>query len=160
MDDTAEQSLRELLDAVAAHTPAPGAGCVAAWVGAFAAALLQMVAAYAGNDEIVARAAELRAELVAAGEQELHAYEPVLEARRLPADDPTRAEKLEAALKSASDSPKAIARAASEVAELAASVADASKPDVRGDALTGELLASAAACAAAALVEINSASGG
>jgi formiminotetrahydrofolate cyclodeaminase len=159
VEQGAEQPLRALLDAVAADTPAPGAGCVTAWTGALAAALLQMVAAYAGSDDIVARAAELRAELLAAGETELHAYEPVLEARRLPSDDTTRSEKLKAALQSASDSPKVIARAASEVAELAAMVADESRPDVRGDAITGELLANAAARAAAVLVEVNSVSG-
>jgi methenyltetrahydrofolate cyclohydrolase len=154
---SADRSLAELLDEVAARTPAPGAGSSTAWSGALAAALLEMVAAYTGSEEIVARAAQLRADLLAAGEQELHAYDPVLEARRLPAEDPTRSEKLQAALARASDPPRAIARAAAEVAELAATVADDARPDVRGDALAGELMAQAAARAAAVLVETNAA---
>jgi formiminotetrahydrofolate cyclodeaminase len=154
---SADRQLAELLGDVAARTPAPGAGCTAAWSGALAAALLEMVAAYTGMEEIVARAAELRAELLAAGEQELHAYDPVLAVRRLPADDPTRAQKLRAALTQASDAPRTIARAAAEVAELAAAVAGDARPDVRGDALAGELLAQAAARAAAVLVETNAA---
>ncbi|MGH2745135.1 MAG: ABC transporter substrate-binding protein, partial [Thermoleophilaceae bacterium] len=42
-----------------------------------------------------------------------------------------------------------------EVAELGAAAARASSPSVRGDALTGTLIAEAAAAAAATLVEIN-----
>jgi formiminotetrahydrofolate cyclodeaminase len=159
VETPAEQPLRELLDAVAACTPAPGAGSATAWAGALAAALLQMAAAYAGDEAVVGRAAELRAELLAAGEQELDAYEPVLEARRLPAGDPTRAQTLKEALVRASEPPRAIARAAAEVAELAASVASESRPDLAGDALAGEVLATAAARAAATLVDINLASG-
>jgi formiminotetrahydrofolate cyclodeaminase len=159
MEPSAARPLQELLDAVSAPSPAPGAGCVAAWAGAFAAALVEMAATYAGAEEIVTRAAELRAELLAAGEQELDAYAPVLDARRLSKDDPNREGRVREALARASESPRTIARAAAEVAELAAWVAGDSEPDIRGDALTGELLANAAARAAATLVDINLASG-
>lgn len=148
-------SLTDLLAAVAEDTPAPGAGSAAAWTGALAAALLEMVAGYAGAHAAARRAPELRARLLEAGKEELHAYEPVLAAARLEPGDPSREALLLTALSDASDSPLAIARAATEVAELAAAVAAQSKPALRGDAIAGVLLADAAAQAAARLVEIN-----
>ena len=54
--------------------------------------------------------------------RDLTSYAPVLEAERLPADDPERAGRLEAALGDASRAPLAIAEAAAETAELAAGV--------------------------------------
>jgi methenyltetrahydrofolate cyclohydrolase len=79
----------------------------------------------------------------------------VLEAVRLPRDDPSRSGRLEEALLEASRTPLAIAERAAEAAELGASVSAASSPSVRGDAVTGALLCEAACAAAAGLVEIN-----
>jgi formiminotetrahydrofolate cyclodeaminase len=106
-----------------------------------------MVAAFAGAHEAAARAPMLRAQLLEAGERELHAYEPVLAA----ATPEARRE----ALSVASETPVAIARTAAEVAELAARVASESKPALRGDAVAAVLLAEAVTRAAARLVEIN-----
>ena len=155
MDGSAERPLAELLAAVAARTAAPGGGSAAAWAGALAGALVEMAARFADAGEAAARAGELRAELLAAGERELTAYEPVLEARRLPGDDGSRAERLESALETASESPLAIARAATELAELGAAVAGRSKAALVGDAVSGVLLAEAACRASARMVEIN-----
>ncbi len=114
-----------------------------------------MVAAFADDKEALARAPILRQELLAAGERELASYEPVLAALRLPSESRERARELRRALSSASETPVAIARAGAEVAELAARVAQASTPALRGDATAGVLLAEAATRAAARLVEIN-----
>jgi formiminotetrahydrofolate cyclodeaminase len=151
----AELPLAELLAALAKRSPAPGAGSAAAWSGALAAALLEMAASFAQMRKAAERAPVLRAQLLDVGEAELHAYEPALEAARLPASDPARAGQLDQALSHASEPPLAIVRAAAEVAELAASVADQSAPPVRGDAIAAVVLAEAAARAAAQLVEIN-----
>src|SRR6185312_11634992 len=102
--------LSELLDEIAAKTPAPGGGSSSAWATAIAAALTEMAASFAGQD--TARARELRARALELAEQELTAYAPVLEAMRLPKDDPTRTEKLGRALADAADSPLEIARVA------------------------------------------------
>jgi formiminotetrahydrofolate cyclodeaminase len=126
-----------------------------AWTGAIAAGLLEMVSAFADDAEAEARAPVLREELLEAGERELRAYEPVLQALRLPAGSPERERELRAALSAASEAPVAIVRAAAEVAELAARVTARSKPSLRGDAAAGVLLAEAATRAAARLVEIN-----
>jgi formiminotetrahydrofolate cyclodeaminase len=79
----------------------------------------------------------------------------VLEAMRLPAGSPERAERLAAALAEASQTPLAIAENAAETAELAAQVTAACRAAVRGDALAGTLIAESATAAAAALVEVN-----
>jgi formiminotetrahydrofolate cyclodeaminase len=106
-----------------------------------------MVARFADDLEVAARAPVLRTELLAAGERELVSYEPVLRA--------TTKEARDRALSEASEAPLAIARAAAEIASLAAQVMDESKPALRGDAAAGVLLAEAAAQAAVELVDIN-----
>jgi formiminotetrahydrofolate cyclodeaminase len=177
----AAQTLASFLDEVAAPTPAPGGGSSAGCTAALAAALVEMAALLArggrGEQEpapeaaqgaqaheaaqrapapdAAQRAAVLRHQALELAERELSSYEPVLDALRGPADDPARPQRLERALLEASRAPLAIAQAAAELAELGLAVARSSSPSVRGDALTGTLLAEAAAAAAATLVEIN-----
>jgi methenyltetrahydrofolate cyclohydrolase len=162
----AQRSLRELLDDVAAQTPTPGGGSSAAWVVALAAALAEMGASFTlareeyahGHERMAAlraRAAELRVRALELAERELHAYGPVLEAMRLPKDDPARAERLASALSDAAEPPLEIARAAAEAAELAAELAASGNRSLEGDAATGAFLADAACRAAARLVEID-----
>ncbi len=155
MSPSAERPLADLLAALSARSPAPGGGSAAAWSGALAAGLLEMAAAFAGRPEQVARASQLQQELLAYGERELHSYAPVLEAVRMPAGDPDRLARLAQALSDASEAPLAIARASTEVAELAAGIASSSRPALQGDAIAGVLLAEGSAQAATRLVEIN-----
>jgi formiminotetrahydrofolate cyclodeaminase len=150
-----DRSLGELLSAVAKRSPAPGAGSAAAWAGALAAALLQMTATFAGAEAVVGRAGALQSKLLDSGEEELSSYEPVLAAIGLHPSDPSRERRLHEALSDACAAPLAIARSATEVAELAAGVAAKSQPAIRGDAVAGVLLAEAASRAAAQLIEIN-----
>ena len=142
--------MRELLDELAAATPAPGGGSAAAWAAALAAALVEMAAGFAEDEDSRARAHELRERALALAEEERGTYARVLDARRR-GDERAAAE----ALSGAADPPLAIARVAAEVAELGASVARAGKEALKGDALTGVELAEAACRAAARLVEIN-----
>ncbi len=158
--------LAELLEDVAARTPAPGGGCSAAWSCALAASLVEMTASftlqrpdYADRHErmveIRARARSLRDLAIDLGERELHSYEPVLDALRLPQDDPERPRRLDAASSQAADTPYELARAAAEVAALALEASRSGAPHLSGDAITGVLLAEGACQAAAALVRIN-----
>jgi len=105
--------------------------------------------------EIGTRALELRAVALELGDRELRSYEPVLIALRLPADDPARAERLDAALSDAANAPLSVARAAAEVTALAHEVASLGSRHLLGDAHTGLLLAEAACQAATGLVLIN-----
>jgi methenyltetrahydrofolate cyclohydrolase len=153
VDDLSNQSLEEFLAAVAEDTPAPGGGTSSGVTTALAAALVEMAARIGAedSDDSAARAAELRGEALRLAEEELTSYAPVLEAET-PADRTT-------ALDAASEPPAQIAETAADVAELGVEVAGSSSPAVRGDALTGVILAEAAAVAAARLVSTNITSG-
>ena len=164
MDRFAEQPLGSFLDEVAAPTPAPGGGSAAAGACALGAALVEMVArielgradaAVRPRVDLPDRLAALRGQALELAERELSSYGPVLEAMRLPRDDPERARRLEAALTQASAAPLAVAEVAAEVAESGAELAAVAGPAVGGDAVAGVLIAEAAAAASAALVEIN-----
>jgi len=145
-----------VLDAVAARTPAPGGGSSAACACAVAAALVEMAARFSPDrEELAQRAAELRARALDLAEVELHAYEPVLEALRLPRDEPERAARIEEARATASESPLAIAGVGAELGELAADITRTGNRNLAGDAIAAALLAEAAAQAAARLVAIN-----
>ena len=162
----ADHTLRDLLDSVAARTPAPGGGSAAALTASIAAGLVQMAARFTRArddyaqvhermDEVADEAGALRERLLELGEHELHAYEPVLEALALDAGDPERAARLRGALSDAADSPLEIARAARSVTQLAAELAATGNANLSGDAITGAALAEAACSAAARLTEIN-----
>ena len=162
----ADQSLHDLLDAVAAQQPAPGGGCSAAWAGAFGAGLVEMVASftlarpkYAGvhsrMGDVRHDAKVLRKRLLELAEADADAYEPVLAAMRMPERHPLRERKLEDAQSNAAEVPLATAEATAEVAEHAAEAARVGNAHLTGDAITGALLAEGACRAAARLVEIN-----
>jgi methenyltetrahydrofolate cyclohydrolase len=155
MGDIRDTTVGAFLDATADRTPAPGGGAGAGVACALAAALAEMGARFAGLEDAAARAAELRAATVRAAEADAAGYAPVLEAIRLPADAPDRAERVREALSAAADVPLAIAEAAAEVAALARRAAAEGRPALVGDALTGADLAGAAAAAAARLVAID-----
>jgi len=133
---------------------------------AVAAALVEMATRftiareeYAQSHERMAkievRAGELRRRSLELADTELHAFEPVLEALRLPRDDPERTVRVEKARAQASQSPLAIAKVAAELAELAAETVRSGNVNLAGDAITAALIAEAAAQAAARLVIIN-----
>lgn len=147
-----DRPLAEVLDEVAASSPAPGGGSSAAVACALAAGLVQMVA---GFDESLAelheRAGALRQEASACAEAELTAYVPVLEALRN-TDEP---DAVAAALSDAADSVLAIARIAAEVAALGVQAARRGRERLQGDAITGVLLAEAATAAAVRLAIID-----
>lgn len=131
MHGFADRPLASLLEEFAASTPAPGGGSAAACACALGAALVEMAAALEGSGE-GERMRILREHALELAERELSSYAPVLEARRLPRDDPERPGRIEAALADASAAPLAIAEAASEVAELGAGLAAQAGPAIRG----------------------------
>jgi formiminotetrahydrofolate cyclodeaminase len=151
MEELNKLPMEAFLAAVADATPAPGGGSSAAVTAALAAALVEMSAGLARSDAALERAGALRARALRLAEEEMSSYAPVLEAR----DEHER----ELALATASEPPAQIAETAAEVAVLGVEVAGSSSPSVRGDALTGVVLAEAAASAAFRLVEINVGSG-
>ena len=161
-----QRSLARFLDSVAAATPAPGGGSSAAAAAALGAALVEMTAAFTvgrdrysgGHDRMTAiseRARARRAELLELTERELRSYEPVLEAIRLPEDEPDRQARIRRASSAAAEPPLDVARAAAEVAELGSEAVRTGNTNLVGDAVVGAVLAEAACRGAARLVEIN-----
>jgi methenyltetrahydrofolate cyclohydrolase len=138
---------------VAARTPAPGGGAVAAMTAASAAALVAMAARF--SDQPAGPAEALRARLEPLADADAAAYTAVLAAYRLPKDDAARRERIADALRTATEVPREVAAAAGEVAELADRLVESGNRNLVGDARVASLLARAAAEAATALVEIN-----
>jgi formiminotetrahydrofolate cyclodeaminase len=162
----ADHTLSELLDAVAAKTSAPGGGCSAAWAAAFGAGLVEMSASftlarprYAGVHhrmlDMRKEAAQTRRRLLGLAQDDAETYEPVLAALRLPEKHPERGRLLEEARSTAAETPLAVAEAAAGIAVLAAETAGTCSEHLRGDAITGAILAEAACRSACRLVEIN-----
>jgi len=175
--------MRGFLDQLAARTPTPGGGGAAALTGALAAGLVAMAARFsdrqltgagagdqagadslagggglagagdlagpgglAGADGLADQADELRRRVADLADLDARAYQAVLEAR------PGRRRE---ALVAAAVVPLEIAEIGARVAAMAVQVAETGNPNLRGDAVTGALLAAASARSAAALVDIN-----
>jgi formiminotetrahydrofolate cyclodeaminase len=155
----ADSGLATYLDEVAAGTPAPGGGSVAAVVAALAAALGEMVANLTlGRAKYAKAEASLRPardrltalrtallESAAADESAYQAYQDAASLPRASAGEKTeRAVAMQRALITATDVPLGVARSVYEVAEILESMARDGNPYVRSDAALGALLAEAA----------------
>jgi formiminotetrahydrofolate cyclodeaminase len=135
----------ELLEAVAAPTPAPASGTAAALTGALAAALVSLAAGVSGDEERAAEANRLRERLAGLADDDAAAYTAFV---REPTPE-TRSRIVAV--------PEAIAAGARSVGELGLQLAETGKPSVRGDALAAADLAQGAIRAAERLVTINQA---
>ena len=167
---TGGETLSGFVGSVAAATPVPGGGSVAAHVGAVGAALAQMVAGltagkkkYAAVDaemrDLAVRAAALGNTLSALVDRDAAAYSAVTAAYRLPAGSPdeetARAAKIDEALVAAAAVPLETAAACAEVADLALAVAERGNSNATSDAGVAALLAEAGCIGASYNVRIN-----
>ena len=164
------ESVSGFLASVASSNPVPGGGSVAAHAGALAAALTQMVAGltigkkkYTAVDsemkEAALKAVALGNQLTSLVKRDAEAYALVSEAYKLPKEPADaaarRSETVTNALLKAAEVPLETARAAVEVAQLAALVAEKGNTNAVTDAGVAALLASAAARGAAYNVLVN-----
>ena len=154
MSSFLDQPVRGFADQLAARTPTPGGGGAAAVTAALAAGLVAMAARFSvaqlpESGDLAGRADELRRRAADLADLDAQAYTAVLQARRT--EDAARRE----ALRGAALVPLQIAEIAAQVAQMAVRVAEAGNPNLRGDALTGAVLAAASARSAACLVDIN-----
>lgn len=154
--------LREFLDEVGAEGRTPGGGSVAALVTAISAGLLAKVArasmaTWPEAAGIAAQAESLRDRSAPLVQADADQYEAALRARRESGEG--QGARLDFALgqayAKAAQPPLEIARAASDVALLALTVAENGDRSLYADAVTAALLAAAAAQAAAQLVAVN-----
>ncbi len=160
-----ELSLQDLLEELASPDPAPGAGFTAAVAVAMAAALVAMSARLSREHWPEARGAgaqaeSLRKRVVPLAERNVRAYLEALSLLRgresqEGAASGSRDDAIASALERAAEIPLQIGEAASDVAALAAAVAENGEPSLRADVAVAASLAVAGARATATLVEVN-----
>jgi glutamate formiminotransferase / formiminotetrahydrofolate cyclodeaminase len=163
-------SIATFMEQVAAPTPTPGGGTVAAFAGALAASLATMVANLTiGKKKYAAHEAELKQLKEAAGtlstrllglaRRDSEAFEAVLRARRMPETTPETVAARERALREAeleaARVPLLTAEACLEVLKLAECAARRGNVQAVSDAGVAGLLAAAAAEGALLNVQIN-----
>ena len=163
MADFADLTLAQVMDAVAARDPTPGAGPTLAWTCALAAALVEMVSAVSlRQDPADPRAIEarrerahaLRAAALELAERDAVAYREVLAVQRR-RDEAGHPQRLRRALADAADPLVSIVQTARDVAELAGGAIADARGGVRGEAMTALVLAEGVARGAVPLVELN-----
>jgi len=161
---------RPLLESIAAPTPAPGGGSVAALAGALGACLGQMVAQLSRQKKSQAQFAEqlssALADLRRSGEalakaidEDAAAYEAVMTAFRLPRGTPEeqhkRTEAIQQATRGASEVPLRVAQAAGDLLGLLGQLEPLISPSMLSDLRVGRLMAAAAVRGALENVVIN-----
>jgi formiminotetrahydrofolate cyclodeaminase len=139
------QPIGEFLAALGERTPAPASGAATALTAAMAAALAELAARFADDEDAVARAKALVARLEQLADEDAEAYAAFL-AERTPE---TRRRTIEV--------PEAIAACADEAAAIGDDLAARLGSAVAGDAEAAVTLARAAAAVARRLAELNGA---
>jgi len=137
----------ELLAALGERTPAPASGAATALTAAMAAALAELAARFAGDEDAAERAHSLAAELMRLGDDDAAAYSAFM------------AEHSAAARQRIIEVPDEIAARADDVAVIADRLSRELQTSVAGDAEAAGELARAAAQVARRLAELNRSSG-
>ena len=143
--DLQAQSLANLLESVAAATPLPAGGTVAALVGALAASLGIMGARLSMQRAVEHRLSEISRRLCELMQADGNAYQRFLQATTLAKTDKTRPAVLSSALHLATEIPLEIAEQATEAGALLHACSAEVKPRVLSDLTVGLILAIAAA---------------
>jgi formiminotetrahydrofolate cyclodeaminase len=161
------ESLESFSARVAAATPAPAGGSVAAISASLAAALVEMVgrigqarqkpgADPASLAHLVQQADQLRTRLLALAEEDSNAYLAVLEAKRSTAGgEADRDARIRAAWRHAAQVPADVIRLSRDVAQLARRAAREGPPSTLGDAVMAALVAAAAAAGSMVNLRLN-----
>lgn len=153
--DLQAQSLADFLDSVAAATPFPAGGSVAALVGALAASLGLMGARLSKQRTVEHRLNEIGRRLRELMQADGEAYQQFIHATKRVKTDKTRPSVLSAALHLATEIPLEIAEQATEAGVLLHACSAGVKPRVQSDLTVGLVLAIAAADAGCHTVAEN-----
>jgi glutamate formiminotransferase/formiminotetrahydrofolate cyclodeaminase len=162
----ATMTVRDFVDVLSSDSPAPGGGSVSALAAAMGAALASMVAVLSHTkkgfeskhddlDRIALRGQALKDRFLAAVDADTAAFDALLDAMRLPKDDPTRDAALGDATVAAAEVPLSVLEGCPEVIELCREVARIGLPASLSDAGVGAQMARAAAAGAYQNVCIN-----
>jgi len=164
--EVAPDGVSRFVSEVAAGTPVPGGGSVAALAGALAGALAEMVARltvgkkkYADvapeMDTIVLSAQGLRGKLLSAVQDDSDAYRAVMDAYKLDAMHPAREGAIQAALERAAHVPLSVMRLGLEIMRLARTAAEKGNTNAATDAGVSAYMALAGIEGAALNVRVN-----
>jgi glutamate formiminotransferase/formiminotetrahydrofolate cyclodeaminase len=156
----------EFVEAVAASNATPGGGAVAALAGALAASLAEMVAGltigkkkYADVEKemqaIVKAAQDLRERLLDDVVNDVGAFDALMNAYRVPKDDPERPRLIQEGTRGAIDVPLRVCRMALEALQLTERVASIGNTNAATDGAVGAYMALAAMEGAALNVRVN-----
>jgi formiminotetrahydrofolate cyclodeaminase len=163
-------TVQDFVEQLASPNPTPGGGSASALAGAMAAAMVEMACNLTVGREkfrdvedelkvVLARAGELREQLLEAVDEDTAAYDDVSQAYKMPKDTDeekaARTAAIQKALQAATDVPLKVAKAAMETLQLAQIAMKKSNPSVASDARVARVLADAAREGAVANVEIN-----
>jgi glutamate formiminotransferase/formiminotetrahydrofolate cyclodeaminase len=163
-------TVERFVDEVSANSPAPGGGSVAALAGSLGAALAAMVAnltvgkkgyesAWESSSALAERAQAIKAQLLAAVDEDTRAFDDVLAAMRLPkgsdAEKSARSDAIAAAYEKATSVPLATAKLCLAALELAEQAAASGNRNSASDAGVGALVARAGLESALLNVRIN-----
>ncbi len=158
-------TVHEFVESVAAGTPTPGGGSVAALAGSLAASLGLMACRVSRTGKTgepgapvfdeEARLASLIEELQRLIQADADAFEQVLAAYRIPKTDTSRPAAIAKALEQATETPLHTAMLAGETVTLLRGLQNRTKPSVASDLAVGLLMARASAEGGLANVDIN-----
>jgi glutamate formiminotransferase len=162
----ASMSLREFTDELSSESPAPGGGSVSALAAAMAAGLASMVAVLSHTkkgfeskqsdlDRIAVRAQELKDRMLAAVDADTAAFDALLDAMRMPKDNPAREAALADATVAAAEVPLGVLEGCPEIVELNREIARIGLQASLSDAGVGAQMARAGAAGAYQNVCIN-----
>ena len=165
-----ELSVNEFTAVTISDAPAPGGGSVAALAGALGASLAGMVASltigkakYADAEEemkeLLARAEEIRRELLEDIEKDTESFSAYMEAIGLPKDTEEqkayRREKMQEGLKAAAVVPLECAKTAAKIFSISAAVVARGNKNAVTDGLVSAMMARSAVLGAVLNVKIN-----
>ncbi len=152
-------TVTELLERLAARSPTPAGGSVAAMCTAQAAALVAMVARYCGAEPLVERAEHLISQAQQLSDDDEQAFGAVASAwalpRGTPKDDQSRRTAIDAALLGAAEPQARVVETAIEVLVLIDALRPAARPGLRADLVAASEVARAGSAIARMNVESN-----
>ncbi len=155
-DEFKDRTFGDLLEAIAARTPAPGGGAVAALVAAMAAALARMVVRYGQADPASLRVLEdLGAAAVRLADDDAAAFTRLSGLFKLDRADQVRLAQWPGAVAAAIAAPQGVMDASLDILRLLERLSASANPRLAGDLAIAAILAQAAAEAAALNVRAN-----
>ncbi len=164
-----QQTLEDWLSELAARTPTPGGGAVAAIAAATSAGLIGMVTIYTTGpkwadrevrmSDLAAQAQTLRLQALALASEDANAYAGVGDAYKLPGESTeekvAKAEAIQAALSGAAEPPVKIAQLTRRLVEICVELVEAGNPNVISDVAVAASMASSALESSIVNIEIN-----